>query len=487
MKGLPRFGYIGMHGTTRLYLAIHTQLTDTGAVDPIPGFLTYNRYWERIIRSRFPSAPVALFPNFLDWLAARWSTRQSRGDQAVDETALHRACQIDKMLRRRPLRQVRSLWLETLHRCGDFLDRFKPDFMVSEVIQTLPCYATYLECRKRSIPYLQVGGSRLPGRMEFHLDESGVPFGLEVGHMPSGPALDFADDYIRAVKEARYSGPSSAKRFTSQRRTFKRSDVPKAAQHFVEQCMGGILEPTGPGFFHPFIAKLTSIQVKRSHGQTKDFKTFEAVQQVKGKKLFFPLHVTPEASTDLWAPRYADMLKTARGLLNYLPEGWTLILKEHPASVYLQRKPSEVKALRTLPRTMLISPHIPNDLLLQTCDALLVINSTLGLEAFIKDYPVITLGNPFYDLSGNTIPCDSFEQLPQALEKAHSFKPQLESTRRFIAAYYESTSIGSPANPNLFPGTLTADNIRAIADGIELRFLERRDTLQPVFPLAGSV
>jgi len=199
----------------------------------------------------------------------------------------------------------------------------------------------------------------------------------------------------------------------------------------------------------------------------------EDVRQLKGKKLLFPLHVTPEASTDVWAPQFNDMLQTATRIVEHLPPDWTLVMKEHPTAIYLQRNPSELEALRALPRSILVSPLASNEELLKEC-VLLVISSTLGLEALVKGYPLITLGKPFFDASGNTLALDDFARLPEVLRDVLHFKPAPLKTERFIARYFDCTNPGNPVNPQLFPNLKSQIKEDLIAEDFASRFLKSK-------------
>ncbi len=471
----PKIAYIGHHGTTELYLQVHRHLLGQGLADHAPGFLTFNGYWKRRIQRVYPGAFVSLFPNALEWALMR----TGKDIHDIGSQEFLRAWKIDKVLRHRAQTEVAPLWNQTLSRCARFMDAFKPDLIISEQIQTLPCYATYTECKKRSIRFVQIIGSRLKNRFQFHLNEDSAPYGLDFQTPLPAASLAFADSYVQRIRDTSYTSPYAHLDAVRERTSLvKWSHIPKVLHYFAEQALGGILEPTSPSVFHPFISKWRSQKIKFQHRDPRFFKGISDVREIKGPKLFFPLHVTPEASTDLWAPQYNNMLETVRGITSQLPAGWTLVMKEHPWSVFIQRNVKELSALKSLERSVLVSPGTSNDELLKECRALVVINSTLGIEAMIKGHPVITLGHPFYDLSGNTLPCSSLENLPQMIERARTFRPDPHKNVAFIAAYHAATTPGNPFNPSLIDNCLEPDNVRQIAEGIADRFLKPPHSIQ---------
>jgi len=467
---MKRLAYVGHHGTTDLYLTIHAELEKLGLTGPDPAVLSFNRYWSRRVRTRYPKALVETLPSGKDW-----ETVRKRPNQLPDSERFRRAWKIDKILRRQPVEKVLPLWGEIVRRASRFLDEAKPSFILSECIQSLPCYAIYTECRDRGIPYIQMTTSRLQGRLQFHLGESSFPDGLENPETPSPEALAFAREYVRRVRDPHYAGPYAHSSALKRRKPLlKVAHFKKAWRYLMEQLDGGYGEPTAPAFLHPFTSKWKSIHVGRSHQKGIGFVGIEAVRALPGKKLFLPLQVTPEVSTDLWAPRYNDMAETARKIVLNMPEGWTLVMKEAPGATYNQRRPKDLETLRSLPRSLFVSPLAPNDELLKLTDLLIVVNSTLGLEAFIKGWPVVTLGQPFYDASGNTVPCADLKELPETIQRALSFRPDPDRTVHFLACYYQSTHPGMAGNPFLSDTVLNPDNVQRIVQALSQRFIQKR-------------
>jgi hypothetical protein len=362
------------------------------------------------------------------------------------------------------------LWRETRRRVALFLDENKPRVMFSEVVQSMPCYAAYLECKQRNIPFVQVCGSRLPGRMEIFVGETGIPLGLDTTQTPSNEAMKLGREFIDKVRSKAAAGPDYMKIFRKKKVFLTKNDFSKGLLYLKEQLMGGVLEPTAPPFWHPFVSKFTAARAIKKHSSAHFFMSLDDVRKIPGPKLLFPLHVTPEASTDWWAPTYANMLDVIQNVMRRLPPGWTLVAKEHPSSVFLQRKPAELKAIKAIDRVVLVGPHEPSEELLRECQGLLVISSTMGLEMAIKGYPVISLSHPFYDLSGNTLPCDSYDDLPAALENARSYKPNPGQMLKFIASYFDATEEGNPVNFFLFPLADTPENVAKVAAALAKRF-----------------
>jgi hypothetical protein len=463
-----RVAFVGHHGSTFLFLDVFERLRQAGAVDPHPGFITFNRYWVKRITARFPSAVVAVFPTQVQW---SWKKLLNGHEPLDDSAGFERAWKLDKILRHRRADEVGVLWNLTVRACEKFLDDARPAFVFTELLQTLPCLALFRACQRRQIPFIQLVSSRIQGRFDCFLGESGTPLGIDVSRSPSAEALEEAAAVIARVVDAGYRGPSYIQSYLGRRKLFKASDIKKGIQYVAEQVGGGWMEPTRPGLLHPIVSKFSGMGASKRFLDRSVFKTADDVRALPGKKLLFALHVTPESSTDLWAPDHNDMLVTVNRILANMPETWTLVLKEHPSAVFLQRNPAELAALVGLPRTILVSPFESNDKLLKECGVILVINSTLGWEAMIKGFPVISIGHPFYELSGETLVCDPISTLGEKLAEAASFRPDPDRVKRFVAAYIDSSDPGAPDNPLMYPYALEPGNVDHLAVALQRRFL----------------
>jgi hypothetical protein len=161
-----------------------------------------------------------------------------------------------------------------------------------------------------------------------------------------------------------------------------------------------------------------------------------------------------------------------------LPQGLDLVLKEHPVSI--GRNP--VSFLRRLTRrenVHLVEPHASSHELIRRSRAVVVISSTVGLEALLHRRPVLTMGQPFYSGYGVTVDVDSFRELPQAILRVLDFAPDPERTLQVLHAMMRSTLAGKPAGVDPSP-----ENAAALARSLEARAREARaGARQPPLPL----
>jgi capsular polysaccharide export protein len=120
--------------------------------------------------------------------------------------------------------------------------------------------------------------------------------------------------------------------------------------------------------------------------------------------LFCPLQVPNDTQVTLfagWCGGMAGFLAALHAAAAHLPEGWHLRLKEHP---------SARQSLRPVLEPLLQSGRIILDnasdsfAQLAASRGVVTLNSSMGLQAFFHDKPVVTLGRAFWAMRGLVTP-----------------------------------------------------------------------------------
>ncbi len=130
--------------------------------------------------------------------------------------------------------------------------------------------------------------------------------------------------------------------------------------------------------------------------------------------VYFPLHVTDDYKIKKVIPHCVDQASLVEQVADALPQGYDLVLKEHPMSV--GRNPLRLlRRLRSRENVQLVAPRTNTHELIRRSEAVAVIGSTVGLEALLYAKPVLTLGQPFYAGYGVTLDVDSFREIRAAV------------------------------------------------------------------------
>jgi len=147
--------------------------------------------------------------------------------------------------------------------------------------------------------------------------------------------------------------------------------------------------------------------------------------------LFCPLQVPRDSQITLfsgWAQDLPGFLLALARAVELLPEGWHLRLKEHPSS-----KLSLSKAVEPVLATgRAVLDNETNSLeQLAASRGVVTVNSSMAIQAFFFDKPVIVTGKAFFAMPGLTEPCRNEKELYEAFANADV----LDFDRKLRAAF----------------------------------------------------
>ncbi|MBN1824276.1 MAG: hypothetical protein JW803_08160 [Endomicrobiales bacterium] len=468
--------YLDHHGANEIYIKLHKRFVDAGIVQENPAFFSMSMYYKSKFRKAFKNAEIVDVPNILDWMRLKFTNKNGKIEPYVfGNEYFERGWKLDKVLRFKKREDVLLLWNEIVKRSLEFLERTRPDFIIGEQMQVMPYYAVFLCAVKLKIPYIHYATARLEEGTEIYNSVSNIPLDFNMDTDAPKEIVERAKGHIERIRSKFYKSPLYGE---TEPPKVKNEDIRKYFKYLYEQFNGGMLETTGRGLFSPVRSKLTGMKLYKVLQKGKYFKHIDAVKELKGKKkLFFPLHVTPEASTDLWAPKYNDMYETARMITDKLPGNWVLVIKEHPSVVTLQRPIEEIEKISRLPNSVFLGPYESNAELFKLCDAGIMILGTLGMEMIINGFPTITIADAVYNATGNTVYCPDLENLPKALNDVLKKKIDEDKNIRFVAGFINCIAKGVPINPDFYPEYLNDDNISVIADSFKARVLDKKQYL----------
>ena len=148
--------------------------------------------------------------------------------------------------------------------------------------------------------------------------------------------------------------------------------------------------------------------------------------------ILFPLNVPGDAQLTLRAAAFTDLFSICQQILNVMPAGIRLVLREHPGAPGMLSNDQLHGLLKRSPQTSFVSGDTELSDLLEGASGVITINSTSGFEAVIADKPVLLLGTAFYRASGCVYDVDSIDGLAEGVEKllADPLKKQRQKAAR---------------------------------------------------------
>jgi hypothetical protein len=191
-----------------------------------------------------------------------------------------------------------------------------------------------------------------------------------------------------------------------------------------------------PGYF---VTNYVRKQVRRSLSR----RLYQPLEQDSRPFVYFPLHVTDDYKIQRVVPHCAHQDAIVEQVAAALPQGYDLVLKEHPLSIGW----NPVSMLRRLSATeniRLVHPYTSSHELIRRARAVAVIGSTVGLEALLYAKPVMTLGQPFYSGYGITQDVDSLRELREGVPALLAFRPDRDRILAFLHAAMRRCRPGKP-------------------------------------------
>ena len=172
--------------------------------------------------------------------------------------------------------------------------------------------------------------------------------------------------------------------------------------------------------------------------------------------VFCPLQVPKDSQLTVhggWIEGVHHFLECINELTVYLPSEMHFRIKEHPSS-----KVSFKNTITDFENSKIVLDNVTDtmDLIAQST-AVLTINSTVGLQAFYYEKPVITLGKAFYSFSELTARAENLFQLSELIgdvEKIWFSEMERDLFMRFLYYWY-------PAYEDVCNGKTTLKEINA--------------------------
>lgn len=316
-------------------------------------------------------------------------------------------------------------------------DETRPDVLVPEVgNETIRVVAHHIGLR-RGIPVLFLLYTIFPDPLRLYVDTLHAPIA------PPEELRELSPAEVERVEAFRRSFTERAKPIREYRRwRIERRRVGLFAGHVHRK----LTEDRDNDYLHPFGLLWTNVsETARARAMRPFYDSLDSVAEAGARPyVYFPLHVTDDYKIKKVIPHCVDQAAIVEQVADALPQGYDLVLKEHPMSVG-RNSVALLRRLRKRRNVRLVEPHASTHELIRRAEAVAVISSTVGLEALLYEKPVLTLGEPFYAGYGVTLDLDSFAGIREGVPALLRFRPDPDRIRSFLHAAMERCYPGAPA------------------------------------------
>jgi len=310
-------------------------------------------------------------------------------------------------------------------------ERLRPDVIVPEVGNETIRTAAHLVALRRYVPVLFLFYTIFPDPLRLYVDTMQAP--------------------IVPLEELRPLLPEEERRLDAFMTEFKQRNMPIRAyreapvtfrrvrvlmRHLAVKVVwdrdNDYLHPLRwtLGAFRELLRRRLATRFYQEHDQSRPY-------------VYFPLHMVDDYKLKRVVPHCADQLAIVEHVARALPHGTDLVVKEHPMSIG-RNTLTMLRRLRRMRNVQLVSPGTSSHALVAASQGVVVVSSTVGLEAMLHGKPVLTLGRPFYSGFGVTIDLDGLAGIREAVPVMLADQPDPERTRQFLMAAWRSCMPGAP-------------------------------------------
>lgn len=171
----------------------------------------------------------------------------------------------------------------------------------------------------------------------------------------------------------------------------------------------------------------------------KKLKKYSKISEINSKYIFIPFQVEKDSQIILNSEKIKKMkelyITVAEAIINLNKNNkdkLKAVFKIHPMDEFL--KIEEILELELKYQETILLTEGNTQELIKNSEAVITINSTIGIEALLEYKPVITLGEAFYSINGIAHYCDKLENLSKDLKRVLNLNVNKELIDKFL--YY---------------------------------------------------
>lgn len=333
-----------------------------------------------------------------------------------------------------------------------------PDIIIQETGDFIAPVCLYYAARSRDIDHIFIEPAMFPKRSTFVFNGIYADIPSDISKSPcSDEGLDFADKYLdnylnnkavlMPVKDKVFFKDMSLRSFLNIS-NFKKLGVKLYNKYILRKS-----EEYNAIAWHCYYHFLRAFRRKRLN-------RLYITELPKEPYIYFPLHVPLDLQLTTRCTKYLDQLYLIEYICRCIPLGYSLVIKEHPASIGSYSYSGIKSILNLYKHFNIVHPKTNSYDIINNSKCVITINSKVGVEAALQRKSVITLGPTFYRNKGLTVDVSDLTDLPEALNKSLAGNNiDTNLIREFLARVYRWSWKGelfdsSPENIKVFSESL---------------------------------
>lgn len=310
----------------------------------------------------------------------------------------------------------------------------------------------------RGIPNVWIGWTPIPGQLAFHRTEFGRWEHLRIVPMSKRDPREreaarvYLDEFRGRRERVRYAAPEGELPTSSW--------AERMRTRAYELRVSGLSPPGALRSYAINRAYATRERIRRRYLLSRVYPSLDRSKELltEGDYAFFPVQWWNESRTSVRAPFALDLANAIVPTARALPEGFRLLVKDHPNIVGSLAMRS-IRAINEEPNTRWLCPYHNAHEVARSARVVVVLNNTVGYESILQGSRVVTLADEFYRGVGMTVDAEGVADLPRAIRAALAFELSEERILEFVAAVLAAS----------YPGTrsdFSQENIWQVADSL---------------------
>ena len=291
------------------------------------------------------------------------------------------------------------------------LRNFQPDLVFIICIASLPTLALARVCEWMGIPFTVLRSARVGNRFVLsHHDTTerfyAIEDAFEKACQDGGPLPELPEEFETYLNSYKTDNPEVPVWATACNRSIEKLQKMNFFKFYGDLILRFFLACKRKLFprrnrdlrwKHPFSIFAFHVRQKIA---VRRFRADRFDEPRDGEPyVYFPLHLSPEASTMVLAPGFADQVAVIARLAESIPLTHKLYVKEHPTMIG-RRPKGYYERIRSHTNVRLINPLSDSMTLTRRADLVAVITGTVGWEAILMSRPVLMFGESFFSNLG---------------------------------------------------------------------------------------
>ncbi|HXT73033.1 MAG TPA: hypothetical protein VN785_04195 [Candidatus Angelobacter sp.] len=391
---------------------------------------------------------------------------------ADEATTINTMIQADRIIRRYPFGRALRFIAAICDSWDDLLARMQPNAILGEIACATEWIA-WRAAQRMNIQYLAPYPTPVANKLFFLGAPDGVWEPMEQAfEAASDCGLSSEQEYVAErfvgnfrAKKAKPPFLSWAQRsplspnFKELRQRTAR--IPFRVQTFVEDGKYEVGSYHGTSPWRPIWEDAMRI-LRHAASEATIFERTVA----DGPKVYFPLHVQPEFTTDVRAPFFTNQVALIESISKSVPAGYRVVVKEHPG-MKGERKLGYYRDIQRITNVQLLSPAVDSHEVIQQSDAVLTITGSGAWEGILYERPVIAFGPLCYGFGDLVYRCNTIAELPAILRKAlQANKPDHSQMLRLVWSLLTMAHEAEWGDPIRQPQICEEANVEKVADAI---------------------